>query len=276
MPIVNQFTCMKYNLFSIAQFPAPLRVGCFICGLLILWAPFAIPIRLSIKDDNLVTILTMVLLYIEFLILLRLWGKHVHKQGQLFKHYGLERSPRNVVELVNGFAIGLTGILILFGLQGILGWLEWQQPKMLLTRLVLEGFIVSLFYGFAEELLFRGWLLDELQRDYSPQVSLWVNAGMFAGLHFKPMQFPALLLLGLGLVWAKRWHQGRLGLPIGYHGGLVWGMYIMNVGGLVKYTNQVPDWVTGIDRNPLQGLMALWFLLVIASWFKETQYWSKP
>jgi uncharacterized protein len=267
---------MKYNLISISQFPALLRVGCFIFGLLILWAPLAIPIRLSIKDDNLVTILTMLLLYVEFLILLRLWGKHVHQQTQLFRHYGWSLSPRNAVEVVNGLAIGLTSILILFGLQGILGWLEWQQPKMLLIQLVLEGLVVSLFYGFTEELLFRGWLLDELQRDYSPQVSLWINAAMFAGLHFKPMQFPALFLLGLGLVWSKRWRQGRLGLPIGYHAGLIGGYYIVNVGGLVKYTNQVPDWITGIDRNPLQGLMGLWLLLVIASWFKERQYWAKP
>jgi membrane protease YdiL (CAAX protease family) len=140
---------------------------------------------------------------------------------------------------------------------------------------------VSLGIGFAEELLFRGWLLDELQRDYRPKTALWVDAAIYAGLHFiKPLSelirtfitFPALLLLGITLVLAKRargsWEgnfwRGRLGLPIGLHGGLVWGYYIINVGQLIDYPNQVPEWVTGIDRNPLAGFMGLLFLSALA------------
>jgi len=127
--------------------------------------------------------------------------------------------------------------------------------------------------GTAEELLFRGWLWDELRRDYSFRISLGVNTLIFATLHFlKPLeamvkslpQFPGLVLLGLILIWAKQRSQGKLGLSIGLHAGLVWGYYLINVGNLVTYTGVVPDWVTGVGKNPLAGLVGLGFLGVTA------------
>jgi membrane protease YdiL (CAAX protease family) len=63
--------------------------------------------------------------------------------------------------------------------------------------------------------------------------------------------------------------HNRLGLPIGFHAGLVWGYYIINVGNLVKYSGSVPDWITGVDRNPLAGIMGLLFLGCIAFWIRR-------
>ncbi|WP_414561958.1 MULTISPECIES: lysostaphin resistance A-like protein [unclassified Anabaena] len=264
---------MKINLARLAQRPVLMRLGYFVVSLLLLWLPLATPIYLLVSDSNLVSILTMVLLYTQFIFLLKLWGKNVYQQPRILQKYGLEITRKNAVDLLSGLALGLINILILFGLQGLLGWLVWQQPQVFLLKIILEGLIVSLGVGFAEELLFRGWLLDELQRDYSQSASLWINAVVFAALHFiKPLdvimriipQFPTLILLGLTLVWGKRWRRGRLGLPIGLHGGLVWGYYIINVGNLIEYSGQVPDWVTGVDQNPLQGVMGLAFMAVLA------------
>ncbi len=266
---------MKINFLRLSQYPAPVRLGIFILALLLLWLPIAAPIRLLVRDDNLVTILTMPLLYVEFILLLRLWGKKVYKQTQILRHYGLERTPQNAIDLLHGLAIGLINILILFGVEGLLGWLVWQKPSIFLLRVILEGLIVALVYGFAEELIFRGWLFDELQRDYNLRVVIWATAVIFAVTHFiKPLpeiiqtspQFFGLLLLALFLVWAKRWRRGRLGLSIGLHAGLIWGYYIINVGQLTKYSGAVPDWVTGVNRNPLAGLMGLVLLSVLALW----------
>ncbi len=263
----------KTNLLRLSQYPAPIRLGAFLLALLVLWLPFAAPIYLLVHDANLVSILTIVLLYGEFILLLRLWGKYVYNQPQLLRHYGLEMTRLNGVELLRGLAIGIISLLILFGLEGSLGWLVWQQPKVFFLKLILESLIVGLGIGFAEELLFRGWLLDELQRDYSKTVALWVDAVAYAALHFiKPLeaiihtlpQFPALVILGLTQVWGKRWRRGRLGLPIGYHAGLVWGYYIINVGNLITYTKKVPEWITGIDRNPLAGVTGILLLSAIA------------
>lgn len=250
----------------------------FVLGLLVMWVPLAVPIYWLGRDPNSVSILTMMLLYGEFIFLVRFWGKNVYRQPNLLRHYGLKRTRRNGLELLIGLWVGLITVLSLFGLQGWLGWLVWQQPAVFLTRVILEGLIVAIALGFAEELLFRGWLLDELQRDYHPHVALWANALVFALLHFiKPLeairrtwpQLPGLLLLGLTLVWAKRSCHSRLGLPIGFHAGLVWGYYIINVGQLIHYSGRVPDWITGVDRNPLAGIMGLLFLSVIAFWMRR-------
>jgi len=266
---------LKINFLRLSQYPAPVRLGIFILVLLLLWLPIAAPIRLLVRDDNLVTILTMPLLYVEFILLLRLWGKKVYKQTQILRLYGLERTPQNAIDLLHGLAIGLINILILFGVEGLLGWLVWQKPSIFLLRIILEGLIVALVYGFAEELIFRGWLFDELQRDYNLNVVVWATAVIFAVTHFiKPLpeiirtspQFFGLLLLAFFLVCAKRWRRGRLGLSIGLHTGLIWGYYIINVGQLTKYSGAVPDWVTGVNRNPLAGLMGLLLLSVLALW----------
>ncbi|MEA5582282.1 type II CAAX endopeptidase family protein [Nodularia harveyana UHCC-0300] len=268
---------MKINLTRLAQRPVPIRLGYFIASLLLLWLPFAIPIYLLVSDSNLVSILTMVVLYVEFIFLLQLWGKNLYQQPQILKHYGLEITQTNAVDLLSGLATGIISILVVFGLQGFFGWLVWQQPQVFLLRIIIEGLIVSLAVGFAEELLFRGWLLNELERDYNPSLALGINAVVFAVLHFiKPLQaiietlpqFPALVLLGLTQVWGKRWRRGRLGLPIGLHGGLVWGYYIINVGGLIEYSGQVPDWITGVNQNPLQGVMGVVFMGILALWMR--------
>lgn len=211
----------------------------------------------------------MLLLYCLFLLLLRFWGRKVYQQSQPWQYYGL----RGKRELMIGLAFSLLSILALFILEGGLGWLVWQPATLRLSTVIGEGLAVALGIGLAEELLFRGWLLNELERDYRPQVALWVCSTMFALLHFiKPWevirqtwpQFFGLLLLGSMLVRAKWLCRGRLGLAIGLHAGLVWGYYIIDVAELVNYSGQVPDWITGINHNPLAGVMGLIFLIGMA------------
>jgi hypothetical protein len=37
----------------------------------------------------------------------------------------------------------------------------------------------------------------------------------------------------------------------------------------VKYSNNVSPWITGVDNNPLAGLMGLLFLSVLAFWMRK-------
>ncbi len=269
---------MKFSLLKLAHYPAPLRLGVFVLALLLMWIPLATPIYWLVSDRNLINILTIPLLYGEFVVLVRLWGQKVYQQPRLLRSYGLQGTWQNARELLFGLSLGLVVTLGLFGLEGQLGWLMWERSPVFLPRVILEGLASALGIGLAEELLFRGWLLDELQRDYRPRLALWADSTLFALLHYiKPLAeilrtwsgFPGRLLLGLTLVWAKRSSRGRLGLPIGLHAGLVWGYYIINVGQLVKYSGQVPDWMTGVDQNPLASILGLLFLSVLAFWMNR-------
>lgn len=274
---------MINRLQIIASYPFPLRVIIFLLILLAIWLPLAAPIYLLVKDSNLATILTMGLLFTEFLFLVPRWGKQVYGQTQLLKSYGLINTRKNGFELLIGLAIGLLLTFSLFAVQGLFGLVAWQNSDNL-PRIIAEGLLSALGVGFAEELVFRGWLLDELQRDYNYKISLWANSLVFALSHFiKPVaamlqswpQFPGLLLLGLILVWGKRSRQNRLGLSIGLHAGLVWGYYMINIGQLVRYSGSVPDWVTGVNGNPLAGAIGLLFLSVLALGMRKMSEHSK-
>ncbi|MEG4148440.1 CPBP family intramembrane glutamic endopeptidase [Microcoleus sp. Pol12B5] len=267
----------------IATYPFPFRVIIFLLILLAIWLPLAAPIYLLVKDSNLATILTMGLLFTEFLFLVPRWGKQVYGQTQLLKSYGLINTRKNGFELLIGLAIGLLLTFSLFAVQGLFGLVAWQNSDNL-PRIIAEGLLSALGVGFAEELVFRGWLLDELQRDYNYKISLWVNSLVFALSHFiKPVaamlqswpQFPGLLLLGLILVWGKRSRQNRLGLSIGLHAGLVWGYYTINIGKLVRYSASVPEWVTGVNGNPLAGAIGLLFLGTLALGMRKMSQKSK-
>ena len=258
---------MKINFSTIANYPVPLRLVIFIVFLLIVWLPVAIPLYLLLQNDpNLTTIVTMSILYLEFIGLLFIWNKKVYNIEFWWRDYGLVFTRKNGVELLNGLTLGLFFTFGLFIIEAIFGWVKFVQPGDNFTRIIFEGLLSALGLGLAEELFFRGWLLEELNKGYSRNIFVVTNGLTFAILHFiKPIeevirifpQFPALFLLGVTLIWAKMAHSNRLGICIGLHGGLVWGYYIINVGKIIDYTGQVSPLVTGIDNNPLAGIMGL-------------------
>ena len=270
------------NLSNIKNYPAPGRMFSFLLVLILLWLPGLTLIYLvmgstqNLEDPgtkNLLSILTMGLLAIEFIALLPWWGRKVYQHPNLYSRYGLIFTRQNGFLLLKGLAIGSCFTFALFITQGLLGWLTWQSPRLPILQLLLEGSATALGTALAEELFFRGWMLDELDRDYSPTIALITDAGLFASLHFiKPIsvmlaslpQFPGLWLLGTVLVIAKRQHRNLLGMSIGLHAGMVWAYYVINVGNIVKYSGRVSDWITGINGNPLSGLLGLIFLGILA------------
>ncbi len=271
------------NLSYIKNYPAPGRMCSFLLVLVLLWLPGLALIyggfmaaHQNLEDPgtkNLLSILTMGLLAIEFLAILPWWGRKVYQHPNLYYRYGLVATRKNGLLLLKGLAIGLSLAFCLFLFQGIFGWLTWRSPSLPILQLILEGSATALGVGLAEELFFRGWMLDELERDYQPQVSLAAGAGLFAILHFlKPIpvmlqslpQFPGLCLFATVLIIAKRQQGNLLGMSIGLHAGMVWAYYIVNVGKMVEYSGRVSDWVTGINGNPLSGLLGLVCLGLLA------------
>jgi hypothetical protein len=281
---------LKISFAQLAASPAPIRILAFLLILGLVWLPLAGLMALVIADPNWLTIAAMSLLFGQFLLLIRWWGRRLHHDRHILQTYGLDWNRRNGSEFLQGLGWGISSLLLLFVVQGLVGGLTWQWPTVVILRVAIEGLLVAIGVGLAEELVFRGWLLDELQRDYHCDLVPWLNAFLFAVLHFlKPLaevtrtlpQFPGLLLLGLILVWMKRSTQqqhrtavkltmmpGRLGLPIGFHAGLVWAYYLLKVGNLITISDRVPIWLTGIDGNPLAGAVGLVCLTGLAFYWQ--------
>jgi hypothetical protein len=270
---------MRVGLSSIAYLPVVVRIIIFALFLLFCWTPFLLIIHIGVsKDANLASILAMSIVGIEFLILLKLWSYHVYQISSGFEYYGWEWTPTSCLKALQGLGLGLSFCLGLFFLESILGWLHISPPSFDTYLIAFQGLMSALAVAFFEELFFRGFILCELERNLNKSVALISTSLLFATLHFiKPLseiiktlpQFPALILLGMILVWAKRLNCGRLGLSIGIHAGLIWGYYILNVGSLLIYTSNVPQWLTGINHNPLSGLMGLLFLSLLAQQMKS-------
>jgi len=268
-----------------------LRIFVFLLILALFWLPVALSVYWSkgwFYDSDVAEIVALVLVYVGFLLGLPTWGRHVHSWEWPFQHCGLRLQPQFFKDLSLALCIGVLGVFSLFGVETVLGWAQPTAPSPRLARFVVEGLLMALAVGVAEEILFRGWLLAELEKNYASLSALAMNAIFFAAAHFiKPWaeivrtlpQFFGLVVLGMALVWARRSPTGvdrapltgiprkrlsRLGYPIGLHAGLVWGYYIVNVGGLSEYTGRVPEWVTGVDSNPLAGLLGVILLSLIA------------
>jgi len=279
------------NFQRLDSYPAPVRIVLFLLTLLLLWLPIAAPLHLIYGAS--VGVGLTILLYCGFLGLIGVWGRKVSQYPHPYRYYGLSFTKKNGLEFLCGWGLGTITLIIFYGLQVILGWLavqttSWQEPlpARLLPMLgvyfvdwqgaIAPGMLTSLGVGFAEEVLFRGWILSELERDYSPRTALIGASLVFAILHFiKPLnlilatwsQFAGLMMMSVVLAIARRRREGRLGIAIGLHGGLVWCYYIVNTTHWLKPTGVAPEWVTGISGNPIAGIMGLLFLMAIAIGF---------
>lgn len=250
------------------------RIVLFLLCLALIWLPIAIPLNAILYEEpNLSTIATMGLLLIQFILLQKLWGTYIYRQPFIFQEYGFKCDRIGIITFIQGLAIGFSFCSGLFITQAIFGWLIINNSEEFLLKIVIEGFLSAAGIAFAEELVFRGWILNEIEKDFSKNNGLWCSSILFAVAHFlKPISeiirtsiaFPALLILGLSLVWAKRAYSDRLSVSVGIHGGLVWSYYILNVGNLITYTDRVPEWITGIDGNPIAGVFGLSWMGVLA------------
>ncbi len=286
------------NFDRLNSYPAPVRIVLFLLTLLVIWLPIAAPMHLIWGASVGVTL--TVLLYSEFLGLIWFWGRKIAKYAHPFRYYGLSFTFKNGRDFLLGLGLGCVTLTIFFFLQVKLGWLAVQivdwHPNPSSTSLsalalyfvdwrgaILSGLLTSIGVAFAEEMLFRGWLLSELERDYSENTALISASLVFAILHFiKPLnvilatwsQFVGLVIFSVALILARRRCDRRLGVAIGLHGGLIWCYYIVNTTHWLKPTGVVPEWVTGISGNPIAGVMGIIFLSAIAigfRGFKKTQ-----
>jgi membrane protease YdiL (CAAX protease family) len=202
-----------------------------------------------------------------------------------WRRLGVSGHPAAVLKaLLRGLlkaAALLALVLVALAWAGQLSWMPRLNPGMLLNAAAL-----GLGVAFAEELLFRGWLLGELSLLLGRQRALWLQAALFSLVHTR-FNLPlvlliglliGLLLLGLALGLQRRADGGLLWGAIGLHGGLVGGWFVLHQG-LVLIPADAPAWLMGPD-NPIGGSIG-WLglsLLLLARrpWWNTTISTSAP
>ena len=238
----------------------------------------AVPLTLLGLPAERVSLTGTVLSFVLFLLVMPRWAALRWSEGQPWKRLGLvARKPRARVKNVISLGIGLLMSTALIGLIVSLlvftGNGSWRGN--LEIQAMLNCLLLALGVGFAEELIFRSWLWEELTKILGSRGGLLSQAVLFSLVHtrfnlgFGPMLglLTGLFLLGLILALLRLRDQGSLWGCIGLHGGLVGGWFLAHQN-LLSIDPNAPIWLVGPggpNANPLGGLIAILSLTAIGS-----------
>ena len=217
-----------------------------------------------------------VLSFVLFLALMHRWVAVRWSAEKPWAALGICRSnpqeqPAPAAALLKGLLIAVGLLTLITSIVLIGGWGNWRG-EMSATQLT-NAVLLCLGVGFAEELIFRGWLWAELNqmlgscRGAVAQASIFslVHTRFNLGLGAMSGLLIGLFLLGLVLARQRQSDRGSLWGCIGLHGGLVAGWFLLQ-SGLLELSPNAPSWVVGPGGNapnPLGGAVGLISLLIL-------------
>ncbi|BAY12810.1 CPBP family intramembrane glutamic endopeptidase [Calothrix sp. NIES-2098] len=252
--------------------PVLIVVMAFFIAWVLCWLPLAAVIAIALKwkpGKSLPPEQKLPLLIPLYLLApLILWG--ISSLGlRSFSDYGLVGNLSIFSSLLLGFGLGVISLAIVFACQFWLGWCKWQESN---NKLVLSNLLpiplIALLVGAIEELIFRGFLFTELNREYPVWLAAVISSLIFALLHLvweqreTIPQLPGLWLMGMVLVLARFADRGNLGLAWGLHAGWVWAIATLDTAQLITYPGKVSEWFTGKNKKPLAGLAGIMCVLL--------------
>lgn len=255
-------------LTSLQDAPVIVVVMVFFMAWLGCWLPIALvllrllhwqPIKPLQPEQKLPLIVSLYLL-----APLIVWGV-IWLTNSSFSDYGVVANWAMLGSLALGLGLGLVSIVMLYACQFWLGWCVFKELNIKQIASILPSILlVALLVGGIEELVFRGFLLTELEQDYSVWVAAVISSVIFALLHLvweqqeTLPQLPGLWLLGMMLVLARICDRSHnLGIAWGLHSALVWAIATIDTAQLVTYTGKVSEWWTGKNNKPLAGVAGI-------------------
>ncbi|MCP9939545.1 CPBP family intramembrane glutamic endopeptidase [Synechococcus sp. Cruz CV12-2-Slac-r] len=210
---------------------------------------------------------------LALLVSLPLRVKNLWKEKQAWISLGVVAPSRKDVfkVLLRGFIKAVLLLLVLLIGLFFAGQIKWQPQ--ISAGLLLNGFALGVGVGFAEELLFRGWLLGELEfrfasKAWGKSLALVLQALVFSLAHTRfnlPLAslcglLGGLTLLGLALGLQRRADAGLIWGAVALHGGLVGGWFVLNQGLIGQQ-----------EGNPIGSWLA-WIPLLLLIWVRR-RWW---
>ncbi|MDA1169666.1 MAG: CPBP family glutamic-type intramembrane protease [Cyanobacteria bacterium] len=210
---------------------------------------------------------------LALLVSLPLRVKNLWKEKQAWVSLGVVAPSRKdaLKALLRGLIKAVLLLLVLCIGLFLSGQLKWHPQ--ISAGLLLNGLALGLGVGFAEELLFRGWLLGELEfrfasKAWGKSIALVLQALVFSLAHTRfnlPLAsllglLGGLTLLGLALGLQRRADAGLIWGAVALHGGLVGGWFVLNQGLIGQQ-----------EGNPIGSLLA-WLPLLLLIWVRR-RWW---
>ena len=191
---------------------------------------------------------------------------------------GIKKIDRNrdlIFYFLRGFLLSLILISLIIIPLIRTEWGHWIGEISL--DIFANAIILIIGVGFAEELIFRGWLLEELKKQFGLKQAIFWQALIFSFLHIG-IDLPflemisiliGLFLLGILLSLIKIKDNNSLWGCAGLHGGLV-GIWFLINNGLIEISKNSPIWLVGpgnINTNPLGGIYGITLLMMLILYF---------
>ncbi len=252
----------------------------FIGGSLIVISVLLRGTELSILKEGQLAANSSLTLYSEFAfacgvtiatLIARRWIDH-----RSFRSLGLHLEKSALLDLVMGILIAGLMMSLIFALEWGFGWVnfhgfgwQFQNSRKLLVDCSLV-FVLFVLVGWAEELLSRGYQLQNLSEGLNRTWGVILTALIFALLHQNNPAFSVGAFLGLflsGLFFCFVYYQRmNLWLPIGIHigwnffEGTVFGFQVSGLTDLPRLIYQSTEginFITGGAFGPEAGLILL-------------------
>ena len=188
---------------------------------------------------------------------------------------GLKTDLRALWDLLVGIGIAAAMMAFIYALEWAFGWLSfegfaWQNQSMDAVLIgTLEMLLIFVLVGWEEELLSRGYQLQNLAAGINLTWGVILSSLIFALMHLGNPNVSVMAVLGLiaaGFFLAFGYLRTRqLWLPIGLHigwnffEGTVFGFQVsgLDIYRLIEQTVQGPQIFTGGEFGPEAGLVLI-------------------
>ena len=240
----------------------------YICGWIL-----AFPTLLIGLEKESVSLIGTIFTFLIFVFSLPKWFQIRWGLKNTWTLIGINKIDKNR-KIILYFLRGLTisSVLVSLILITIIGtkcgyWIGKIYPDVFFN-----GIILIIGVGFAEELIFRGWLLEELKNQFGLKKAIIAQASVFSIVHIGfdlPLWqmisiLTGLFLLGIVLALMRLKDRSSLWGCIGLHGGLV-GLWFITNNGLLEISEDAPKWLVGpgtSNTNPLGGIFGISLMII--------------
>ena len=231
--------------------------------------------------ENIETLIKFLFAAIGSSLVVWLWRKLIDRKD--FKSLGFTWNG-----FVNDGWIGFFLAPLLLGIGSILlvlmSFLQFQQINIAPGQL-LTGLVIMILVAYAEELIVRGYLLNNLMQSCNKWIALAITSGFFAIMHLTNPEFTMLsfvnillagLLLGVNYIYTKNlWFGMLLHFSWNFFQGPVYGFEVSGIkfSGLFHQSISGPSLWTGgefgFEGSLICALLMLLAFIVTASFFKK-------
>ena len=245
----------------------------FIPFLYVLGWLLATPVLLFGVNKESLSLIGTIFTFLIFFFSLPKWFEIRWGLKNTWELLGLKKTKSNrwlIFYFLKGFLFSI--ILISLILIPIIGtqWVFWTGKISL--EIAINAILLIFGIGFSEELIFRGWLLEEFKNQFGLKKAIISQALIFSLVHIG-LDLPflemlsiltGLFLLGILLSLIKLKDNNSLWGCIGLHGGLV-GLWFISNNGLLIISKDSPKWIVGpgtINTNPLGGIFGISLMII--------------